>query len=163
MAVTARQTPDFRTGSDFRQRPLRALGERFPPVLPLCQKAGVVALGHVALDGTTLTAQASKPQAMRSGRLQKTEAELAATVPGGGWSRRRRMPPERMRRGARAVAGMHCPRGWPTHSSAWRRFGTRRGPWKRRRVRSPRPRARVGRPTPSRRAPAHTPARHPPG
>ena len=37
MAVTARQTPDVRTVSDFRKRHLTALGELFtqvPPALP---------------------------------------------------------------------------------------------------------------------------------
>lgn len=82
MAVTARQTPDFRTISDFRKRHLTALGELFAQVLTLCQKAGLVTLGHVALDGTKLKANASKHKAMSYGRMQKTEAELAATVQG---------------------------------------------------------------------------------
>ena len=51
MAVTARQQPDFRTISDFRKRHLSALGGLFTQVLQLCQKAGLVRLGHVALDG----------------------------------------------------------------------------------------------------------------
>jgi len=82
MAVTARQSPDFRTISDFRKRHLTALGELFTQVLKLCQAAGLVQLGHVALDGTTLKANASKHKAMSYGRMQKTEAELAATVQG---------------------------------------------------------------------------------
>jgi transposase len=48
MAVTARQRPDFRTISDFRKRHLSALGGLFTQVLQLCQKAGLVRLGHVA-------------------------------------------------------------------------------------------------------------------
>ena len=82
MAVTARQTPDFRTVSDFRKRHLTALGELFTQVLTLCQKAGLVTLGHVALDGTKLKANASKHKAMSYGRMQKTEAALAAAVQG---------------------------------------------------------------------------------
>lgn len=82
MAVTARQTPDFRTISDFRKRHLTALGELFTQVLKLCQKAGLVTLGHVALDSTKLKANASKHKAMSYGRMQKTEADLAATVQG---------------------------------------------------------------------------------
>lgn len=82
MAVTARQTPDFRTISDFRKRHLTALGGLFTQVLKLCQAAGVVQLGHVALDGTKLKANASKHKAMSYGRMQKTEADLAATVQG---------------------------------------------------------------------------------
>lgn len=82
MAVTARQRPDFRTISDFRKRHLTALGGLFTQVLQLCQKAGLVTLGHVALDGTKLKATASKHKAMSYGRMQKTEADLTATVQG---------------------------------------------------------------------------------
>lgn len=82
MAVTALQRPDFRTISEFRKRHLTALGGLFTQVLKLCQAAGLVQLGHVALDGTKLKANASKHKAMSYGRMQKTEAELAATVQG---------------------------------------------------------------------------------
>jgi len=82
MAVTARQAPDFRTVSDFRKRHLTALGELFTQVLKLCQKAGLVTLGHVALNGTKLKANASKHKAMSDGRMQQAEADLAATVQG---------------------------------------------------------------------------------
>ncbi len=80
MAVTARQRPDFRTVSDFRKRHLTALGGLFTQVLTLCQAAGLVQLGHVALDGTKIKANASTHKAMSYGRRQKTEADLAATV-----------------------------------------------------------------------------------
>ena len=42
MAVTALQSPDFRTISDFRKRHLLALGGRFTQIRQLCQKAGLV-------------------------------------------------------------------------------------------------------------------------
>jgi hypothetical protein len=80
MAVTARQTPDFRTISDFRKRHLRALGALFGQVLQLCAEAGLVKLGHVALDGTKMRANASKHKAMSYGRMKKAEPELAAEV-----------------------------------------------------------------------------------
>jgi len=82
MAVTARQTPDFRTVSDFRTRHLTTLGGLFTQVLQLCQKAGLVTLGHVALDGMKLKANASKHKSLSYGRMQKTEANLTATVQG---------------------------------------------------------------------------------
>ena len=44
MAVTARQSPDFRTISDFRKRHLPALGGLFTQVLQLCQQTGLVSL-----------------------------------------------------------------------------------------------------------------------
>ena len=48
MAVTARQPPAVRTISDVRKRHLPALSGLFTQGLQLCQKAGLVTLGHVA-------------------------------------------------------------------------------------------------------------------
>ena len=56
----ATNTPDFRTVSDFRKDHLAALSVLFLQVLALCQQAGLVKLGHVALDGTKVRANASK-------------------------------------------------------------------------------------------------------
>lgn len=80
MAVTGMNKPDFRTISDFRKRHLKALGGLFIQVLRLCQKAGLVSLGHVALDGTKIKANASKHKAMSYGRMNKAESELKAEV-----------------------------------------------------------------------------------
>jgi transposase len=82
MAVTGMQRPDFRTISDFRKRHLAALAELFVQVLRLCRQAGLVKLGHVALDGTKLMANASKHKAMSYGRMASAEAALAAEVEG---------------------------------------------------------------------------------
>jgi transposase len=82
MAVTGMQTPDFRTISDFRKRHMAALEELFVQVLRLCQEAGLVKLGHVALDGTKVKANASKHKAMSYGRMKKAEPELEAIVRG---------------------------------------------------------------------------------
>ena len=60
MAVTGLNRPDFRTISDFRKRHLEALGGLFVQVLLLCRAAGLVKLGHVAVDGTKLRANASR-------------------------------------------------------------------------------------------------------
>ena len=80
MAVTAMNKPDFRTVSDFRKRHLKALGGLFVQVLRLCQKAGLTTLGHVALDGTKIKANASKHKAMSYDRMNKAEGELKAEV-----------------------------------------------------------------------------------
>jgi transposase len=64
MSIVGLDAPDFRTISDFRKRHLKALGELFKQVLHLCEKAGLVKLGHVALDGTKIKANASKHKAM---------------------------------------------------------------------------------------------------
>ena len=79
-AVTALNRPDFRTISEFRRRHLTALGGLFVQVLALCQRAGLVGLGHVAVDGTKLRANASKHKAMSFERMVKAEDELAAEV-----------------------------------------------------------------------------------
>ena len=80
IAVTGMQRPDFRTISDFGKRHLAALAELFVQVLRLCRAAGLVKLGHVALDGTKIQANAAKHKAMSSGRMQRTETALAAEV-----------------------------------------------------------------------------------
>jgi transposase len=80
MAVTALQRPDFRTISDFRRRHLAALAGLFAQVLALCRAAGLVRLGHVALDGTKVNANASKHKAMSYGRMKQRERDLATEV-----------------------------------------------------------------------------------
>jgi transposase len=82
MAVTAMNRPDFRTISDFRKRHLAALSGLFVQVLRLCQEADLVELGHVALDGTKIKANASKHKAMSYGRMKTAEADLAHEVAG---------------------------------------------------------------------------------
>ena len=82
MAVTGLQRPDFRTISDFRKRHLAALAGLFVQILRLCRQAGLVRLGHVALDGTRLAANASRHKAMSYGRMAQAEAALAAAVEG---------------------------------------------------------------------------------
>jgi hypothetical protein len=49
-------------------------------VLELCQEAGLVKLGHVALDGTKIKANASKHKAMSYGRMCEKEQELEGEV-----------------------------------------------------------------------------------
>src|SRR6202521_5266349 len=80
MAVTAMNQPDFRTIATFRRRHLKALGDLFVQVLKLCRAAGLVKLGHVALDGTKVQANASVHKAMSYGRMREAEKKLAAEV-----------------------------------------------------------------------------------
>jgi transposase len=82
MAVTALNRPDFRTVSDFRKRHLKALSGLFVQVLKLCAVAGLMKLGHIAIDGTKIKANASKHKAMSYGRMAEAEARLAAEVSG---------------------------------------------------------------------------------
>jgi transposase len=80
MAVTALNRPDFRTIATFRRRHLKALGELFVQVLKLCRAAGLAKLGHVALDGTKVQANASRHKAMSYRRMVEAERKLAAEV-----------------------------------------------------------------------------------
>jgi hypothetical protein len=61
--IVALDPPDFRTISDFRKRHLRALGALFLQVLRLCETAGLIKLGHVALDGTKIKAKPDQASA----------------------------------------------------------------------------------------------------
>ena len=65
MAIVGMDAPDFRTVNKFRKRHLKALGSLFRQVLRLCRKAGMVRMGHVALDGTKMRANVSRHKAMR--------------------------------------------------------------------------------------------------
>ena len=72
--------PDFRSIARFRQRHLAALGHLFVQALALCQAAGMVTLGRVALDGTKVRANASRRKAMSYARMSDKEKILAQEV-----------------------------------------------------------------------------------
>jgi hypothetical protein len=78
--LTGNQQPDHSRISDFRRRHLDALAGLFVQVLRLCQKAGLVSLGQVALDGTKIRANASKHKAMSHERMLKSERQLEAEM-----------------------------------------------------------------------------------
>jgi transposase/molybdopterin-binding protein len=74
------QHPDHDSIASFRKEHLDALGNLFAQVLVLCQKAGLVKLGHIAIDGTKLGANASKHKAMSYGRMLEAEKKLREEV-----------------------------------------------------------------------------------
>jgi transposase len=82
--LAADQHPDHDMIAAFRQEQLAPLAQLFVQVLQLCQqlcqRAGLVKLGHVALDGTKIKANASKHKAMSYDRMEKAEKKLAAEV-----------------------------------------------------------------------------------
>jgi len=80
MALTGMAKPDHSTICKFRSDHREALSELFVQVLSLCREAGLAKLGHVALDGTKMKANASKHAAMSYARMSKLEPELAALV-----------------------------------------------------------------------------------
>jgi transposase len=80
MSIVALDPPDFRTICEFRKRHLKALSGLFVQVLKLCEKADLVKLGHVALDGTKIKANASKHKAMSYERMEARATQLEAEV-----------------------------------------------------------------------------------
>jgi transposase len=78
--LAADQHPDHDSIAAFRQQHLSALAGLFTQVLALCQRAGLVRLGHVALDGTKVLANASKHKAMSYGRMGEAERKLEQEV-----------------------------------------------------------------------------------
>src|SRR5436189_444047 len=80
LALTGMQKPDHRTINLFRQRHLQALAGLFEQVLYLCEKAGLVKLGHVALDGTRIRGNASKRQSLSYAGMKRAETKLKSEV-----------------------------------------------------------------------------------
>lgn len=71
--LAADQHPDHDTIASFRQQHLERLGRLFVQALQLCQKAGLVKLGQVAIDGTKLEANASRHKSMSYEKLCEQE------------------------------------------------------------------------------------------
>ena len=78
--LTADQHPDHDSIADFRKVHLETLSKLFFQALQLCQKAGLVKLGQVAIDGTKLAANASRHQSKNYKRLSEKEAALVKEV-----------------------------------------------------------------------------------
>src|SRR5215210_8708820 len=80
MYLAGQARPDHKTIAEFRRRHLAAFRALFLEALALCQRARLVRLGRIALDGTKLKANASKHKAMSYGRMAEREAALEAEV-----------------------------------------------------------------------------------
>jgi len=78
--LSANVVPDYRSIARFRRRHLGALEDLFTQVLVLCERAGLVKLGRVALDGTKVRASASRHKAMSYDRMEKRVEVLRAEV-----------------------------------------------------------------------------------
>lgn len=74
------QHPDHDTIAAFRERHLPVVKLLFIQVLKLCEKAGMVKLGHVAVDGTKIKAHAGKNKTFSHDHLVKRDAELKQQV-----------------------------------------------------------------------------------
>lgn len=78
--LAAGERPHFMTINQFRAQHLEALSGLFVQVVKACQSEGLVKLGHVAIDGTKMKANASKHKAMSYDRMQKDDARLRAEI-----------------------------------------------------------------------------------
>lgn len=78
--IAGEQHPDHCCIAEFRKRHRKVFKGLFLQALQLCVKAGLVKLGHVALDGTKMKASASKHKAMSYERMKRQEKELTQKV-----------------------------------------------------------------------------------
>jgi transposase len=78
--LSVNQQPDHASIAEFRKRHLVALAQLFVQVLQLCERAGLVKLGHVAIDGSKIKANASKYRTMTYAGLSEAEQKLVAEV-----------------------------------------------------------------------------------
>jgi transposase len=78
--LAADQHPDHDTIATFRQENLETLAGLFVQALRLCQKAGLVKLGNVAIDGTKILANASTRRSVGHKKLSEREQYWQATV-----------------------------------------------------------------------------------
>jgi len=78
--LAAGEQPHFTSLNEFRARHRQALANLFHQILRECMSAGLVKLGHVAIDGTKMKANASKHKAMSYDRMEKEDARLTTEI-----------------------------------------------------------------------------------
>jgi len=78
--LTGNQHPFHTVVNEFRLRHLDALPGLFVQVLKLCDRAGLVRLEHVSLDGSNVKANASKHKAMSYGRMESEVERLEREI-----------------------------------------------------------------------------------
>jgi transposase len=78
--LAAGNFPAHRTIRDFRAFHLQELSELFVQVVRLAREMGLVKLGTIAVDGTKVSANASRHKAMSYGHMLKAEAALKAQI-----------------------------------------------------------------------------------
>jgi transposase len=78
--IAAGAQPHWTTINTFRLEHRMALSGLFLQVLRLCKRSGLKTLGHVALDGSKVPANASKHKAMSYGRMKEEEQRLGKEI-----------------------------------------------------------------------------------
>ena len=69
MYLAAMQKPDFRTINEFRIKNRIELENLMQQVVGICQRLGMVSLGHIALDGSKFKANASDHRTLDQKRI----------------------------------------------------------------------------------------------
>src|SRR5271155_4412046 len=69
--LAANQQPDHDTLCTFRRENMPVLADLFLQALRLCEKAGLVKLGNVAIDGTKILANASTRRSVPYAKIQE--------------------------------------------------------------------------------------------
>jgi transposase len=80
LAIVGQDRPDFRTLSDVRKLHLETFKDVFVQVVRLAAAAGLVHVGNVSTDGTTIQGKASRPKAMRDGYMTKEVERLREDI-----------------------------------------------------------------------------------
>ena len=78
--VAANTHPDHDTLANFRRRFLKQVEALFVQVLVLAREMKLLKLGHIALDGTKVGANASKHRALSWAHANRIEAQLQGEV-----------------------------------------------------------------------------------
>jgi len=78
--IAAGAHPHWTTLNGFRLDHREALSKLFVQILRLCSRSGLKTLGHIALDGSKVPANASKHKAMSYGRMKEEEKRLSAEI-----------------------------------------------------------------------------------
>jgi transposase len=80
MWIASRQTPDFRTISLFRKDKMKDVKKVFEQVLTVCFDLGMIRVGKVSVDGTTLRADANKNKMQYRKILESRRAKLRQQI-----------------------------------------------------------------------------------
>jgi transposase len=78
--LTGDSQPHFTTINEFRRGFRQEFSWLFLQAVQLCQRAGLVKLGHVAQDGSKILANASKHKAMSYKRMKEEEKRLRKEI-----------------------------------------------------------------------------------
>ena len=110
--ITANQKPDYSTICRFRKENEEKLADLFTAVLQLCEQAGLVNVGVVALDGTKMK---GTPPWQRTGPTSTWRKKSSGCC-----AKQRKRMQRKMLSTGRTVVGMNFPRSWHIERAGWR-------------------------------------------